>query len=150
MIALDTNILVYAHRVDQEFHRVALDRLQGLIASGQPWAVPWPCVHEFISVTTSLRIYKTPTPMHVALAAVEAWMGSPRLVLLSEQTGAAEPAGYWLQFREIATASQVVGPRIHDARIAALCLQHGVGELWTADRDFGRFPALRAVNPLVA
>lgn len=36
------------------------------------------------------------------------------------------------------------------ARIAAPCLQHGVRELRTADRDFGRFALLRTVNPLVA
>ena len=38
---------------------------------------------------------------------------------------------------------------VHDARIAALCLSHGVRELWSADRDFSRFPALRTRNPLV-
>jgi predicted nucleic acid-binding protein len=43
----------------------------------------------------------------------------------------------------------VTGPLVQDARIAALCLQHGVRELWTADRDFSRFPALGVRNPLV-
>jgi predicted nucleic acid-binding protein len=38
---------------------------------------------------------------------------------------------------------------VHDARVAALCLQYGVKTLWTADRDFARFAPLRAVNPLV-
>lgn len=37
----------------------------------------------------------------------------------------------------------------HDARVAALCLRHGVRELRTADRDFSLFPALRVRNPLV-
>lgn len=41
------------------------------------------------------------------------------------------------------------GPRVHEARIAALCLLHGVGELWSADRDFSRFPELEVRNPLV-
>jgi uncharacterized protein len=45
--------------------------------------------------------------------------------------------------------SRVVGPQIHDARVAAICEHHGVRELWTADRDFGRFPGLRVRNPLV-
>jgi hypothetical protein len=45
---------------------------------------------------------------------------------------------------------RVTGPVVHDARIAALCLAHGVRELWTADRDFGRFPALVTSNPLAA
>jgi predicted nucleic acid-binding protein len=42
-----------------------------------------------------------------------------------------------------------VGPRIHDAHIAALCIQHSVDELWTADRDFSRFSALNTRNPLL-
>jgi hypothetical protein len=29
-----------------------------------------------------------------------------------------------------------------------LCKVHGVTELWTADRDFSRFPGLRKRNPL--
>jgi predicted nucleic acid-binding protein len=45
--------------------------------------------------------------------------------------------------------SRTIGARIHDARIAAICLQHGVRELWTADRDFSRFPQLKTFNPLV-
>jgi predicted nucleic acid-binding protein len=43
----------------------------------------------------------------------------------------------------------VTGPLVHDARIAALCLSHGIRELWTADRDFSRFPRLKTANPLV-
>jgi len=38
---------------------------------------------------------------------------------------------------------------IHDARIAAICLENGVVELWSADRDLGRFAGLKVVNPLV-
>jgi uncharacterized protein len=38
---------------------------------------------------------------------------------------------------------------VHDARVAALCLAHGISELWSADRDFGRFPGVRVRNPLV-
>ena len=44
---------------------------------------------------------------------------------------------------------QISGPKTHDAKIAALCLGHGVTELWTADRDFSRFPELSCRNPLV-
>jgi uncharacterized protein len=51
--------------------------------------------------------------------------------------------------RALLIASQVTGARVHDARIAALCHQHGVRELWSADRDFGRFPGLDIVIPLV-
>jgi hypothetical protein len=51
--------------------------------------------------------------------------------------------------RDLVTAGKIEGSQIHDARIAAICLSHGVSELWTADRDFSRFPQLRVRNPLV-
>lgn len=60
-----------------------------------------------------------------------------------------EDPGYWHILRDVLTDSRVTGPRVHDARIAALCLQHGVTTLWSADRDFSRFGRLKVVNPLV-
>jgi predicted nucleic acid-binding protein len=58
--------------------------------------------------------------------------------------------GYWQLLRELVADGRAAGPRVHDARVAAVCLANGVTELWTADRDFGRFPELRVRNPLVA
>jgi predicted nucleic acid-binding protein len=89
------------------------------------------------------RVYKPATPLKIALEEVEAWFESPTLVLL------AETDGHWPELRALATAAHASGPLIHDARIAALCRQHGVRELWSADRDFSRFPGLTVVNPLV-
>ncbi len=51
--------------------------------------------------------------------------------------------------KNLALKGKASGPRIHDARIAAICLQNGVAELWSADRDMSRFQALKVVNPLV-
>jgi predicted nucleic acid-binding protein len=62
----------------------------------------------------------------------------------------AEAADYWPAFAAAASAARVAGPLVHDARVAALCALHGVSELWTADRDFGRFARLTTRNPLVA
>jgi predicted nucleic acid-binding protein len=62
----------------------------------------------------------------------------------------AEAIGSWPALRETLDASRVAGPRVHDARIAALCRQHGVSELWTVDRDFGRFAGVRFKNPLLS
>ena len=52
--------------------------------------------------------------------------------------------------RELIERGSVAGPRVHDARIAAVCILHGVRELWSADRDFSRFPDLKVRNPLIA
>jgi toxin-antitoxin system PIN domain toxin len=144
VIALDTNLLVYAHREDSPFHAAALDCVTACAEGRGAWALPWPCVHEFFAIVTHPRIYAPPTPTAAALAQIDAWLESPSVVLLAESDR------HWPTLRELVARARLFGPAMHDARIAALCLQHGVRELWTADRDFGRFPALRTVNPLPA
>jgi hypothetical protein len=109
----------------------------------QPWAIPYPCAYEFISVVTHPRVFGKPTPIAEALDV---------LADLANSTGfqwLAESPGYFETLRKVAEAAKVQGGRIHDARIAALCLHHGVSELWTADRDFSNFPQLKTRNPLV-
>src|SRR6516164_3622240 len=130
MIAVDTNILVYAHREDSPFHDTALRRVAELAEGSAMWAIPWPCIHEFLAIVTHPRIYAPPTPLAQALEQVDAWLQSPSLVLL------AEGSGYWPQLGAVLTAGRISGPQVHDARVAALCRHHGVRELWTADRDF--------------
>jgi len=143
MIAVDTNILVYAHRQDAPFHQQAARRVAEVAEGRAAWAIPWPCLHEFLAIVTRQGIYRPPTPLSVALDHVDSLLESPTLVLL------AESEQHWGDLRALLITSQVTGARVHDARIAALCRQHGVRELWSADRDFGRFPGLDVVNPLV-
>lgn len=143
MIALDTNLLVYAHRVDNPFH-VAAAPLVGQLAAGRAaWAIPWPCLHEFYSIATNPRIHPVPTPIDVAIRQIEIWLESPTLLVLAENEQ------HWPQLRDLIGKGKVSGAMVHDARIAAICLSHGVRELWSADRDFSRFPGLRTRNPLV-
>jgi hypothetical protein len=143
VIALDTNILVYAHREDAPFHEAASRCVTELAEGRATWAIPWPCLHEFLAIVTRQGIYRPPTPLCVALDHIDALLESPTLVLL------AESEQYWPTLRALLATSQVTGARVHDARIATLCRQHGVRELWSADRDFGRFSGLDVVNPLV-
>jgi len=143
MIGLDTNMLVYAHRDDSPWHDSAYAKVAELAEGRLSWAIPWPCLHEFLAVVTHPRIYNPATPLAQAIDQIEAWLESPSLTILSEADG------YWPELRAVLEASRVTGPRIHDARVAALCRLHGVRELWTADRDFNRFPGLVVRNPLV-
>ena len=143
MIAVDTNILVYAHRGDSPFHDRARSALESLANASREWAVPWPCAHEFLAIVTHPRIYRTATPPATALAQLHALHALPNLVFIGE-------ADEHLQHLEpLALGARVQGAAIHDAHIAAICLAHGVAELWSADRDFARFPALRTRNPVV-
>jgi toxin-antitoxin system PIN domain toxin len=144
VIAVDTNILIYAHREDSPWHDAASKVLTQLAQGAAPWAVPWPCLHEFLAIVTHPRIFAPPTPLPLAIDQIQAWLESPSVFLLSETEG------YWAELRTILETGRIVGPQIHDARIAAICRLYGIRELWTADRDFSRFPGVHVRNPLVS
>jgi toxin-antitoxin system PIN domain toxin len=143
LIAVDTNILVYAHRADSPFHAAAVRKITELAEGAGAWAIPWPCVHELLAVVTSVRIFDPPTRVAVALEYIAELFKSPHLTLIGETDL------HWKTLNTLITEARITGGRVHDARIAAICIQHGVRELWSADRDFSRFPALTVVNPLV-
>ena len=144
MIAVDTQILVYAHRADAPPHAAARSAIEGL-ATGRPaWALPSQVLHEFLGVVTHTRIYDPPSTTEQAWSQIHAWLASPSVVVIGEQPGHLET------LERLVRAGRVNGPRIHDARVAAICIDNGVRELWSADRDFRRFKELRTRNPLAA
>lgn len=95
-------------------------------------------------IATHPRIYNPPTSAARKLEQIGDWLESPSLLLL------AEGDRHRATLRELASKARIAGPVIHEARIVALCLQHGVPKPWSPSRDFGRFSKLRAVNPLTA
>jgi hypothetical protein len=139
--AVDTNVLVYAEITSSPHHRTASAVLRSLADGRAPWAIPWPCLYEFLRVVTHPRVYHPPVPAARALEDLRAILSSPSLVLLSETSRHADMCVAVVQ------ASGVSGNLMHPAHIAALCLEHGVSELMTGDRDFGRFAGLKVVNP---
>lgn len=142
MVAVDTNVLVYAHRREAGEHGRALDLVRGLVAAPDPWSIPWPCVYEFFSIVTNPRIWKeaASTPKQ-AWEQLSAWFGAPGLRLIGETEGFASLLESFLQ------RVRVRGPIVHDARVAAICLAHGVDRLLTRDRDFSLFPELAVEDP---
>lgn len=144
MIAIDTNILVYAHREESPFHLQSQRILIQLAESNRSWAIPWPCIHEFLNITTHARLFKNPTSFENAWAFIQKCLESPNLILITETEIHAETL-YRLIYD-----GKIAGPKIHDARIAAICIENGVSEFYTLDRDFNRFPALKTKNPLIS
>ncbi len=141
MIAVDTNILVYAHRSSMPEHDAALNALRSLRPSTS-WAVPWACVHEFIGIVTRPRLFDPPSSADQAFGAIKDLITQGARFL-------SESSSHLDVLNRLCRGPGVVGPRVHDARIAAICIGQGVSELWTADRDFSRFPELKTRNPLV-
>jgi uncharacterized protein len=139
--AIDTNILIFAEIRSSASHPTARSLLQRLAEGSLPWAIPWPCIYEFLRVVTHPRVYHPPVPLALALADLDRILASPSLVLLAETSRHAEV------MQRVLAHSGVTGNLVHDAHIAALCLEHGVSELLTGDRDFARFRDLRVTNP---
>ncbi len=142
MIAIDTNILVYAATRTLPQHARASAAITGLVETTSRFAVPWPCVHEFLSSVTNARRMTQPMPMSAAMASIQA------LAALRHCAFIGEGFEHLPILETLLESPYVSGPRVHDARIAAICMAHGVTELWTADRDFSYFPRLRTRNPL--
>ena len=142
MIAVDTNMLVYAHRAESAFHTQAFACLKSLAEGSQPWGIPVSCLHEFLSVATNPKVFKPASNLEQALTQVDAWLASPQAHVLHSGSQ------HWQVLSDLTRKAKLQGGQFHDARIAAICIENGVTVLWSADRDFGRFKALKTVNPL--
>jgi hypothetical protein len=143
VIAVDTNLLVYAHRRESREHAGARRVVRGLAEGEDAWAIPWPCCYEFLSVVTNRRIWKdAATPPELAWRQLQAWAASPSNRLIGETDDFLQVLGRFV------TRPRVHGAVVHDARIAAICIAHGAEVLLTRDRDFSLFPELRTRNPL--
>lgn len=144
MILVDTNILVYAHRVESPFHERAQAFIVAAAEGKSPWAITWNAVHEFLAVVTHPKIFTPPTPLAAAIEQIHMWFESPTLQVIGEST-----MSYWPTLADLLSEAKVTGAKIHDARVAAIALHHACTTLYSADRDFNRFPGVPVKNPLV-
>jgi len=141
--AIDTNVLIYAEITSSAHHLEARDLLARLAEGASPWAIPWTCLYEFLRVVTHPRVFHPPVPVDAALEDLGRLLAAPSLLLLAETDRHFQLLG------GVVRQSGAAGNLIHDAHIVAVCLEHGVTELVTGDRDFARFTGLRIVNPFL-
>lgn len=141
MIVLDANLLLYAYNAASSFQAKALAWLRSISAGEEPIGLPWQTVQAFLRIGTDPRLFPHPLPMERAIQIVEDWMALDQVRLL------APGERHWSALRRMLTEGAVRGGMVTDASLAALTIEHG-GVLYTADRDFARFPGLRWVNPL--
>lgn len=140
MIAVDTNVLVYADRAELPQHDIALRRLTSLAEGDAAWGLPVFCIGEFVRVVSHPRLFSPPTPAVEAMAQIAALLASPSAHLLL-------PGPRYLRLLEQALSdSSASGNLVFDAQIAALCRESGASALLTEDRDFARFPDLRVLR----
>ncbi len=133
MIAVDTNILVYAHNQLSEYHERAKTEIYNLASSSIRWGIPIPCIGEFLRVITHRKIFNDPFTVDEAIIALNHLLLSPNLKLLY-------PTSDYLSLLTVAIKEvNATGNLVHDAQIVAVCRGNGVTALLTEDRDFNLF-----------
>ncbi len=142
MNAIDTNILVYAHRRDVAWHEKARKFLETTLQGSQSIGIPYHCLVEFFGIVTNPRIFKSPTSGEEAVKQCENLLQAPALTVLTESSDS------FSGLAGILVKSRVIGAQVHDARVASVCIENGVKIIYTLDRDFSRFAPLKSENPL--
>jgi hypothetical protein len=143
LILVDANLLIYAYDASSPRHVAARQWLEEALVGVEPVRLPLQSVLAFVRIGTDPRVFERPLDSAEAIAIVESWLTRPtaRLVTPGE--------GHWRILADVARAGQARGPRLMDAHLAALAIEHGA-TLMSADRGFARFPGLRFRNPIAA
>jgi hypothetical protein len=141
VVAIDTNILVAAHRRGVPHHQDALALISRLAEDEVPFALFWPSLYEFLRVVTHHRVFDPPSTVQEALEALEDFLAPPAVRIVSETP--VHPA----LVRRVISEAGVTGNLVHDAHLVALALEHGIHEILTLDADFRRFPHVSSRNP---
>ncbi len=141
MNLLDVNILVHAHRLDSDRNPELRKWLENETNKEGPWALSEIVLSGFLRIVTHRRIFKTPTPLEVAIKFIDSLVSRPNCILVKPGDR------HWEIFMNLCKKSQATGNLIPDAYLAALAIESGC--VWvTTDSDFARFPSLKWINPL--
>ena len=141
MMLVDTNVMIYAHRLDTDQHLEYRAWMDALIAGPEPYAVSDFALNGVIRVVTDRRIYENATPTLIALNYAKTIRDQPHAHVV------APGARFWPIFEDLCRKTGASGKLVPDAYLAALAIEHGC-EFVSTDKDFRRFPGLRWRHPL--
>lgn len=145
MLAVDTNVLVYAVNSTTRFHAPCRDWLDRQRRRPDAWYLTWPIVYEFLRVSTHPRVLPRPWTASGAWDFIIGLLASPGLGFLVPTQRHADVAS-----EVISELPHLVGNILHDAHTAILMREHGIRQICTRDTDFHRFPFLEVIDPLRA
>jgi hypothetical protein len=141
VIVIDANLLIYSYDAASPHHLKSSTWVEQTLSSGEPVGLSWQTVSAFLRVVTNRRLPGKRVDLREALDAVQEWLQVPSVSILIPGEG------HWAVLRRMILEGGASGPLVSDAQLAALTIEYG-GVLYTADRDFARFPGLRWKNPV--
>jgi hypothetical protein len=141
VIVIDANLLIYSYDAASPHHFKSSAWVEQALSSGEPVGLSWQTVSAFLRVVTNRRLPGKRVDLREAVDAVQEWLQQPNVRILIPGEA------HWPVFRRMILEGGASGPLVTDAKLAALTIEYG-GMLYTADRDFARFPGLRWKNPV--
>ena len=142
MIAIDTNLLVYAHRSATPEHRSAKRSLQRAAANPDGWGTTLTNLMEFWSIVTHPAAAGRPSTPTEAAQFINALVAGGLAEIWVPTTG------FPVRLIRIAEDLRVKGARVFDLAVALTAFEAGAAEIWTNDTHFQSVPGLRVVLPL--
>jgi toxin-antitoxin system PIN domain toxin len=141
MLAPDVNVLVYAHREELPEHGTCKTWLDYTLGADAAFGIFDTVLASFVRIVTHPRVFKTPSPLDLALTFANGLRDHPNCVLV--QPG----SRHWAIFERLCRETGARGNIVADAYLAALAVESGC-EWVTTDRDYSRFAGLRWRSPL--
>lgn len=132
----DVNVLVAASRTDHPHHAVARSWLEEALAAaelGASFTVMPMVIASMLRLVTSPKIFLQPTPIHDALAFVDAVLAMPGVKLASL-------GPEWPKLRQLCLEKQLAANDLPDGWLAA-AVDHHAEHLVSFDCDFKRLLA---------
>jgi uncharacterized protein len=143
VLAVDTNVLVYAADMNSQFHPACRQWLDRQRKRSGAWYVSWPIVYEFLRVATHPRVMRRPWTAPEAWEFVTSLLASPGINVLMPTQRHADIVG-----EVLSELPHLAGNILRDAHTAILMREHGIRQICTRDTDFTRFPFLEVIDPL--
>lgn len=140
MTVVDVNMLLYDLNESSAHHRTAKEWFDRALSRGETLGLPWLVLSALIRIGTRRGALPNPLGPEEAFRVFAQWLERPQVRVLTETED------HFDHMRRLLTATGVGGNLTTDAHLAALALSYGAA-LVSFDRDFGRFPGLRWVNP---
>jgi predicted nucleic acid-binding protein len=142
MIAIDTNLLVYAHRSGTTEHKKSQKALERAVINPMGWGIPLPCIAEFWMVVTHPSCLGGASSPEIARRFLESLLESGKGQIWHPSSG------FGLRLANSGSKMGVCGAMIFDLQIAMIALENGCSQIWTHDKAFISIPGLRVVDPL--
>src|SRR5262245_7444773 len=139
--SLDVNVLLYASDRSSDRHQRAREFIESCAASPEILCLTWPTLMSYVRIATHPRIFAAPLSPDEALSNVSALISLPHARTISELDGFVEAYKY------VGGGLPVRGNLVPDAHMATILFQHGVGTLYSNDRDFKKFSSLETRDP---